>query len=193
MSNIFLTMLSVILAENLIFTKMFGLSPFIKDSDKPSRALGMGVALTAVMTLSSVLTYVAYRYALVPLKLELLRTVVFVMIIALAAWLIGLVLKHFTPTLYDSLSLALPLSAVNCASMGAVLLNVKMHSSIADSALFGFAAGIGFTLALVIFAGVRAKMILSDPPKSFKGFPILLIAAGLIAMAFSGFAGMSFS
>ena len=193
MSNVFLIMFGAILTENFIFAKFYGICPFLGVSDKPSTALGMGMAVTFVMTMSSAATYGVYHYLLAPFGLEYLKTVAFILVIASLVQFIEMFLQKYVPSLYSSLGIYLPLITTNCAVLGAALVNIQNGSSFVDSVLFGFASALGFTMAIVVFAGVRAKMQLAEPPKAFKGFPILLIAAGLAAMAFSGFSGMKFN
>lgn len=193
MSNVFLIMLASILTENFIFVRFFGVSPFLKGSKKPLGALGTSAVVIFVMTLSSVLCFAVNDYILAPLSLEHLRTVAFVLVTALIGELSGVLVRRFIPSLHALLDGSLLLITANCAVLGAVLLNVQNGSSFTDSVAFGFASALGFALATLIFAGVRAKMQFSDVPKSFKGLPILLIAAGLVALAFSGFYGMKFN
>ena len=193
MSNVFLIMLGAILTENFIFFRFFGICPFLGVSDKPSKSLGMGIAVTFVMTVTSAATYAVYRYVLVPLKVEYLSTIAFVLVIVSLVQLIEMILTRYAASFYSSLGINLPLVTTNCAVLGAALVNIKSHHSFTDSIVFGFSAALGFTLALLIFSGVRARLELADPPKSFKGIPLLLVAAGLVAMAFSGFMGMRFS
>lgn len=192
MSDIFLIMFAAILAENFIFARFYGVCPFLGVSDKPSAALGMGMAVTFVMTMSSAATYAVYYFLLEPLGLRYLRTIAFILVIVTLVQFIEMFLKKYVPTLYASLGIYLPLITTNCAVLGAALVNIQEQNSLIESVAFGFASALGFTMAIVVFAGVRAKMQFSDVPKSFRGFPILLIAAGLVAMAFSGFAGMKF-
>lgn len=193
MSNVFLIMFGAILTENFIFSKFYGICPFLGVSDKPSTALGMGMAVTFVMTLSSAATYAVYHFLLAPFGLEYLKTIAFILVIASLVQFIEMFLNKYIPSLYASLGIYLPLITTNCAVLGAALVNIQNQNSFVDSVVFGFSSALGFTMAILIFAGVRAKMALSDPPKAFKGFPILLIAAGLVAMAFSGFSGMKFN
>lgn len=193
MSDIFLIMFAAILTENFIFARFYGICPFLGVSDKPSTALGMGMAVTFVMTLSSAATYAVYYLLLEPLGLEYLKTIAFILVIASLVQFIEMFLKKYIPTLYASLGIYLPLITTNCAVLGAALVNIQEQNSFVESVAFGFASALGFTMAIVVFAGVRAKMQFSDPPKAFRGFPILLIAASLAAMAFSGFSGMKFS
>ena len=193
MSNIFLIMFGAILTENFIFSRFYGICPFLGVSDKPSTALGMGMAVTFVMTLSSAATYAVYYLLLVPFHLEYLKTIAFILVIATLVQFIEMFLKRYIPSLYGALGIYLPLITTNCAVLGSALVNIQDQNSVLESVVFGFSSALGFTMAIVIFAGVRARMEFSEPPKAFRGFPILLVAASLAAMAFSGFSGMKFS
>ena len=192
MKEILILMLTAILIENYIFSRFLGICPFLGVSEKPDTALGMGFAVMFVMTLSSAATYAVYEYVLVRLHLEYLETIAFILIIAALVQFIEMFLKKFIPSLYGALGIYLPLITTNCAVLGAVLLNVQNGYNFIESVAFGFSSAVGFTLAIVIFAGVRARVSLANPPKAFRGMPIALVTAGLIAMAFSGFSGMSF-
>ena len=192
MENIFIIMFTAILTENFIFSRFYGCCPFLGVSDKPSTALGMGMAVTFVMTVSSAATWAVYHLVLVPAKMEYLKTIAFILVIATLVQFIEMFLRKFIPALYSSLGIYLPLITTNCAVLGSALVNIEKGYSFPESIVFGFSAALGFTLAIVIFAGVRARLQFADPPKAFKGFPILLISAGLAAMAFSGFSGMKF-
>jgi len=191
MTKILLLMLGAILVENFIFSRFMGICPFMGVSEKPDTAIGMGFAVMFVMTLSSAATSLVYDYLLVRYELEFLSTIVFIVIIASLVQFIEMFLKKLVPSLYSALGIYLPLITTNCAVLGAALLNVEEGRGFVESVVFGFAAAVGFTLALVIFAGVRARMKHTNTPKSFQGSPIALIAAGLIAMAFAGFSGIS--
>ncbi|MBR5313483.1 MAG: electron transport complex subunit RsxA [Clostridia bacterium] len=192
MSNIFMIMFAAILTENFIFSRFYGCCPFLGVSDKPSTALGMGMAVTFVMTLSSAATWAVYNYLLVPFGLEYLKTIAFILLIATLVQFIEMFLRKFIPALYGALGIYLPLITTNCAVLGAALVNIEEGYSFIESVVFGFSAALGFTLAIVVFAGVRERLNFADPPKAFRGFPILLISASLAAMAFSGFSGMKF-
>ena len=192
MSKILLIMFAAILTENFIFSKFYGICPFLGVSDKPSTAVGMGMAVTFVMTLSSAVTYAVYHFFLVPFGIEYLKTIAFILVIATLVQFIELFLKKYVPSLYSSLGIYLPLITTNCAVLGSALLNVQNGYTFVESVAFGFSAALGFTMAIVIFAGVRERMKFANPPKAFKGFPLTLLAAGLIAMAFSGFSGITF-
>ena len=190
--DILLLMLSAVLVENYIFSKFLGICPFLGVSEKPDTALGMGFAVMFVMTLSSAATWAVYHGILVPFGLEYLETIAFILIIASLVQLIEMFLRKFVPALYGALGIYLPLITTNCAVLGSALLNIQNGYDFAQAVAYGFSSALGFTLAIVIFAGVRVRISFADPPKSFRGVPIAMIAAGLIAMAFSGFSGMSF-
>lgn len=193
MTEILLIMFAAVLTENFIFSKFYGICPFLGVSEKPSTALGMGMAVTFVMTISGAVTYLVYTYLLLPFGLEYLKTIAFILVIASLVQFIEMFLKKNVPALYSALGIYLPLITTNCAVLGAALLNIERDYNFIESLAFGFSAAIGFTLAIVIFAGVRERMKYAKPPKAFAGFPILLLAAALIAMAFSGFSGIRFN
>lgn len=196
-ADILVLMLSAVLIENFIFSKFLGCCPFLGVSEKPDTALGMGCAVIFVMTLASAACNIVYNFILVPFSLEYLYTIAFILVIAALVQFIEMFLRKVVPSLYNALGIYLPLITTNCAVLGAVILNMQKYSEMARgqsfifSVLFGFFAAVGFTLAIVIFAGVRARVEYADPPKCFKGMPIALVTAGLIAMAFSGFSGVS--
>ncbi len=191
MKEILILMFSAIFIENFIFAKFYGCCPFLGVSEKPSTALGMGMAVTFVMTISSAVTWAVYEYLLVPFELTYLRTIAFILVIAGLVQFIEMFLRKFVPSLYSSLGIFLPLITTNCAVLGAAIVNIESGYNFIQSVAFGFSAAIGFTMAIVIFAGVRVRLALAEPPKAFKGMPIALITAGLIAMAFMGFSGMN--
>ena len=191
--SILLLMFTAILAENFIFAKFYGICPFLGVSEKPDTALGMGLAVTFVITLSSAATWVIYTYVLLPLQLAYLKTVAFILIIAALVLLIEMFLRRYIPALYQALGIYLPLITTNCAVLGVALLNIQKEYTFVYSVAYGFASAIGFLFAIVLFAGVRMRLRLADPPKAFAGLPLVLITAGLIAMAFSGFSGIRFA
>ena len=190
--EIVLLMLTAVLVENYIFSQFLGICPFLGVSEKPDTALGMGFAVMFVMTLSSAATWLVYHLVLVPLGLAYLETIAFILIIASLVQIIEMFLRKFIPALYGALGIYLPLITTNCAVLGSALLNIQEGYDFVQSLAYGFSSAAGFTLAIVIFAGVRVRLSFAKPPMSFRGTPIALIAAGLIAMAFSGFSGMSF-
>ena len=191
--SILLLMFTAILAENFIFAKFYGICPFLGVSEKPDTALGKGLAVTFVITLSSAATWVIYTYVLLPLQLAYLKTVAFILIIAALVQLIEMFLRRYIPALYQALGIYLPLITTNCAVLGVALLNIQKEYTFVYSVAYGFASAIGFLFAIVLFAGVRMRLRLADPPKAFAGLPLVLITAGLIAMAFSGFSGIRFA
>jgi len=189
--TLLIIMFMAIIVENFIFSKFLGICPFLGVSEKPSTALGMGFAVMFVMTLSSSVTYLVYKYILVKFNLEYLQTLAFILVIASLVQFIEMFLKKSVPSLYGALGIYLPLITTNCAVLGAALINIQKDYNFIESTVFGFAAAAGFTLAIVIFAGVRQRLNFANPPKCFKGIPLALVAAGLIAMAFSGFSGIT--
>lgn len=192
MKELLLIMISAILVENFIFSRFMGCCPFLGVSEKPDTALGMGCAVIFVMTVSGAVTYAINALILVPFELEYLQTIAFILIIAALVQLIEMFLRKFVPTLYQSLGIFLPLITTNCAVLGAALLNVQNGYTFVQSVVFDFSAAVGFTMAILVFAGVRARVALANPPRAFRGMPIALITAGLVAMAFAGFSGISF-
>ena len=189
-SDVLLMMFSAIWVENFIFSRFYGCCPFLGVSEKPDTALGMGMAVTFVMTVSGAATWAVYHYLLVPFGLEYLRTVAFILVIAALVQFIEMFLRRFIPALYGALGIYLPLITTNCAVLSSALLIVQEDYTFPQAVVFGFSAALGFTLAITVFAGVRARMEHADPPRAFKGFPLTLIAAGLLAMAFSCFSGV---
>ena len=181
-------LLSAILTENFILVKFYGICPFMGVSKKIDTALGMGMAVTFVMALASAACY-AVNLALVALGLQYMQTVVFILVIASIVQVVEMFLKKAVPALYKALGVFLPLITTNCAVLGVVLVNVQEGYDFLVSVINGAAGGLGFTLAIVIFASVRERVDKAEPPESFKGFPIALIAAGLLALAFTGFSG----
>ena len=189
-SDVHLMMFSAIWVENFIFSRFYGCCPFLGVSEKPDTALGMGMAVTFVLTVSGAATWAVYHYLLVPFGLEYLRTVAFILVIAALVQFIEMFLRRFIPALYGALGIYLPLITTNCAVLSSALLIVQEDYTFPQAVVFGFSAALGFTLAITVFAGVRARMEHADPPRAFKGFPLTLIAAGLLAMAFSSFSGV---
>ena len=183
--------LSAILIENIILVKFLGVCPFLGVSKKVGTALGMGFAVIFVTAISSALTALVRTYILVPLSLEYMQTITFILIIASLVQFVEMFFQKISPALYASLGIYLPLITTNCAVLGVTLINVQSGYSVLLSTLNGVFIAAGFTLAIVLLAGVREKLEDSDIPKSLQGFPITLISAGLIAIAFMGFSGLS--
>jgi electron transport complex protein RnfA len=190
LTEIFALSLGAILIENYIFVKFLGICSFLGVSKKMDTAFGMGMAVVFVMTVASAVTYVVNRFILVPLNIGYMQTVAFILVIASLVQFVEMLLMKMMPALYQALGIFLPLITTNCAILGAALLNITNELNFIGSVIYGFSAGIGFTLAIVLFASVRQRLILSDCPKSFEGFPIALITASLLAMAFMGFQGL---
>ena len=183
-------LLSAILTENFILVKFYGICPFMGVSKKTDTAIGMGMAVTFVMAIASAATWAVNLYLLIPLNLEYMQTVAFILVIASIVQVVEMFLKKAIPALYQALGIFLPLITTNCAVLGAALVNVQKGYDFLQSVVFGAAGGLGFTVAIVLFAAVRERTDKSDCPKSFKGFPIALISAGLMALAFMGFSGL---
>ena len=183
-------LLSAILTENFILVKFYGICPFMGVSKKTDTALGMGMAVTFVMAIAAAACYLVNRYLLVPLELEYLQTVAFILVIAALVQLVEMFLKKSGPALYQALGVFLPLITTNCAVLGVVLLNVQKCYDFLQSVLCGACGGLGFTMAIVLFASIRERTENADCPRSFRGFPLALIAAGLMALAFMGFSGL---
>lgn len=184
-------MFTALLVENFIFSKFYGCCPFLGVSEKPDTALGMGMAVTFVITVASAVTWAVYHFLLLPFDLDYLKTIAFILVIAALVQFIEMFLRKFIPALYNSLGIYLPLITTNCAVLSCALLIVQNEYNFLQAVCFGFAASMGFTLAIVVFAGVRVRMENADPPRAFRGFPLTLITAGLLAMAFSCFSGIS--
>lgn len=190
-AELLLMCFSAILAENFIFVKFMGVCPFLGVSGRIDTALSMGAAVTFVMTVASAASWAVYSFVLVPYGLEYLETIAFIIIIASLVQLIEMFMKKAFPPLYKALGIYLPLITTNCAVLGVALLNVQNGYNLLESVMYGFFAALGFTFALFVFAGVRQRLDLATPPKAFEGVPLSLVAAGLIAMAFTGFQGIS--
>ena len=177
-----------ILTQNFIFSRFMGICPFLGVSKKIETAFGMGMAVTFVMTLAGTVTYLIYKYLLLPFELMYMKTIVFIFVIASLVQFVEMALQKYIPSLYAALGIYLPLITTNCAVLGAVLLVVDTYAyqTLAEAIIFNFSAALGFTLAIVLMAGVRESIETSPIPKFLQGFPIVLISAALIAMAFGG-------
>ena len=190
MREFIIIIMSAILVENFVLAKFLGVCPFLGVSKKLSTAAGMGGAVVFVMTIASGVTWVVNKYLLEQFGLGYLQTIAFILVIASLVQFVEIVLKKLMPSLYKSLGIFLPLITTNCAVLGVALLNLQKEYSFAKSVTYGLGAGLGFTLALLLFAGVREKLDASDVPESFKGLPIALVAAALVSVAFFGFQGL---
>ncbi len=188
--ELFTIFIGAVLVNNFVIARFLGICPFLGQSKNVSMAIGMGMAVTFVLTLASVVTNLLYGYILVPLGLSFLMTVSFILVIATLVQLVDIVLQKVLPTLHATLGIYLVLITTNCAILGLALLNVVKKYNVIESLVFGLSAGIGFILALVIMAGMRERLELSDIPRPLQGFPITLILAGLLSIAFMGFSGL---
>ena len=182
--------LGAILANNFIFSQFLGCCPFLGVSKKVDTAVGMGVAVTFVMGLASAVCFVVNRFILIPLDLAYMQTVAFILVIASLVQFIEMFLQKSMPSLYTALGVYLPLITTNCAVLGVVLLNVQNNYNFISSVVYGITGGIGFLVAIVLFASIRERLVFADYPKCWDGFPIALITAGLMALAFMGFSGL---
>ena len=183
-------LVAAILSENFILVKFYGICPFMGVSKKIDTALGMGMAVTFVMALASAATYAVYYLMLVPLNLQYMQTVAFILVIASIVQVVEMFLKKAVPALYKALGIFLPLITTNCAVLGVALLNVQKGYDFLQSVLNGACGGLGFTVSIVLFASLRERVDKAECPDCFKGFPLTLIAAGLMALAFMGFSGL---
>lgn len=190
MSGLFFIFISAVFINNFVLVKFLGLCPFMGVSSKYQSALGMGLATTFVLTLSSILSYFIHTYLLIPLELEYLKTLSFILVIAVTVQVTELILHKTSPLLYQVLGIFLPLITTNCAVLGVALLNIQQQNNLVESAVFGFSASVGFTLVLVLFSAIRERIEMADIPESFKGTPIALVTAGIMSIAFMGFGGM---
>ena len=189
MKSIFIIMLSAILVDNFVLSKFMGICPFLGVSKKLSSSLGMGAAVIFVMTCATAVTYPVYSLILEPNGLEYLNTVAFILIIALFVQLVEIILKKVMPPLYNALGVYLPLITTNCAVLGVTLLNIDNGYTFLESIVNAVWAGIGCSLALMLFSGVRSKLEDADIPKTFKGIPATLIAASIVSLSFMAFSG----
>ena len=182
--------LGAILANNFIFSQFLGICPFLGVSKKVDTAVGMGIAVTFVMGLASAVCFAVNKFVLIPLGLGYMQTVAFILVIASLVQFIEMFLQKSMPSLYTALGVYLPLITTNCAVLGVVLLNVQNDYSFISSVVYGITGGLGFLLAIVLFASIRERLVFADYPKCFDGFPIALVTAGLMALAFMGFSGL---
>lgn len=190
MTEYALILVSTVLVNNFVLVKFLGLCPFMGVSRKLETATGMGLATTFVLTLSAVCSYLVNEYLLAPLGLEYLRTIAFILVIAVVVQFTEMVVHKTSPLLYQVLGIFLPLITTNCAVLGVALLNTQAQHGFLESAVYGFGAAAGFSLVLVLFAAMRERITVADVPAIFRGPAIALITAGLMSMAFMGFAGL---
>ena len=190
LKDLLIILISSSLVSNVVLSQFLGLCPFLGVSKKTNTASGMGVAVIFVITLASAVAGVIYKYILTPLDITYLQTIVFILVIAALVQFVEMFLKKFIPALYEALGVYLPLITTNCAVLGVALTNVQKNYGILAGVVNGFATAVGFTISIIILAGIREKMEYNDIPESFKGMPIVLVTAGLMAIAFCGFSGL---
>jgi electron transport complex protein RnfA len=188
--DILVIAISAIFIENFVLVKFLGICPFLGVSKKIQTAMGMGMAVTFVMAMASALTWCINHFILQPCGLDYLQTIAFILVIAALVQLVEMFLQKMLPGLYNALGIYLPLITTNCAVLGVALLNIQNEFNLIKSIVYGASAALGFTLAIVLFAGVREHLEFSEIPEALKGFPIALITAGLISIAFLGFSGL---
>ncbi len=190
MKELLVILLSAMLVDNFVLSKFMGICPFLGVSKKLDSAIGMGAAVTFVMVCATICTTLIYSLILVPMELEYLKTIAFILIIALFVQLVEMILKKKVPSLYNALGVYLPLITTNCAVLGVTILNIDNNYNMLQSIVNSTGAGLGFTIALVIFSGVRSRVNSADIPETFKGIPSTLIAASIVSVSFMGFSGL---
>ena len=186
----FLIFIAAVFVNNIVLSQFLGICPFIGVSQKIDTAIGMSAAVTFVITIATVVTFLLQTYLLTPYDLQFLQTISFILIIAALVQMIEIILKKVSPALYQALGIFLPLITTNCAILGVAILVIQKEYNLLQSVVYAFSTGLGFGLALVIFAAIREQLALTKIPEGLKGAPIALITAGILAMAFMGFAGM---
>ncbi len=190
LTKLFGIIIASIFINNFILVRFLGICPFMGVSKKTDSSIGMGMAVTFVMTIASSVTWVLYNYILKPLNLEYLQIIAFILIIASLVQFVEMVIQKSSPNLHKSLGVYLPLITTNCAVLGVAILNIQEKYTFIESAVNGFSGAVGFSIALIILAGIRERLEYSDIPKAFQGIAIVFITAGILAMAFMGFSGM---
>ena len=190
MKELMLIIISSAIVNNVVLSQFLGLCPFLGVSKKINTAAGMGGAIIFVITFSSFVTGLVYQFILVPTNMEYLQTIVFILIIAALVQFVEMFLKKAIPSLYQALGVYLPLITTNCAVLGVALINVQNDYNILEGTVNGFATAAGFTLSIIVMAGIREKIEYNDIPEAFRGFPTVLLTAGLMAIAFCGFSGL---
>lgn len=190
MNNIMLIVIGSVLVNNYVMSQFLGICPFLGVSKKVETAVGMGMAVTFVMGLASLFTYFIQAYVLIPLDLEYMQTIAFILVIAVLVQIVEIALKKISPSLYQALGVYLPLITTNCAVLGMALLNAREGYNLVESVVNGVSSALGFTLSIVLFASIRERLATSNMPKWMDGFPGALITAGLMSLAFQGFSGL---
>ena len=186
----FVIIISSIFVNNIVLSQFLGICPFLGVSGKVSTSLGMGAAVTFVLAIASIAAYLIQYHILVPLHIEYMQTIVFILVIAALVQMVEIMLKKVSPALYQALGIFLPLITTNCAVLGVAILLVQKEYNLGEAVVYAVAVAVGFTLALVLFAGLRERLELDNVPKALQGVPIAMITAGILAMAFMGFSGL---
>lgn len=185
-----LIFISAIFVNNIVLSQFLGICPFLGVSKKVETAMGMGAAVAFVLTLATIVTFLLQQYVLVPLHIEYLQTISFILVIASLVQMVEIILKKISPPLYQALGIFLPLITTNCAVLGVAILVIQKQFSLIESVVYAFSTAIGFALALIVFAGLREQLALTNVPKGMRGMSIVLITAGLLSLAFMGFSGV---
>ena len=188
--NLFLIVITAIFVNNIVLAQFLGICPFLGVSKKMDTASGMGMAVTAVLVVATLVTFIIQKYVLVAFGLEYLQTIVFILVIASLVQMIEIILKHSMPSLYQALGVLLPLITTNCCILGVTILVAQKEYDLLQGLIYSMATALGFWLAMVVFAGMREQLAMADTPKAMRGTPLALITAGLLAMAFMGFSGV---
>ncbi len=186
----FVIIISAIFVSNIVLTQFLGICPFLGVSTRISTSVGMGGAILFVMTLATMVTWIFQYYILEPMGLVFMQTIVFILVIAALVQMVEIILKKISPSLYQALGIFLPLITTNCAVLGVAILTVQKHFDLMQGVVFAIATAVGYTMALVIFAGIREHLEIMEVPKGMRGVPIALVTAGILALAFMGFTGM---
>lgn len=185
-----LIFISAIFVNNIVLSQFLGICPFLGVSKKVDTAMGMGAAVAFVLTLATIVTFLLQQFVLVPLHIEYLQTISFILVIASLVQMVEIILKKISPPLYQALGIFLPLITTNCAVLGVAILVIQKQFSLIESVVYAFSTAIGFALALIVFAGLREQLALTNVPKDMRGMSIVLITAGLLSLAFMGFSGV---
>ena len=185
-----LIIISAVLVNNVVLVQFLGICPFLGVSNKIETSMGMGVAVIFVMSLANLVTYLVQNYVLIPLHIEFMQTITFIFVIAFLVQVVEIILKKAAPALYQALGIYLPLITTNCAVLGIAILAVQKDFSLIMSVVYAASIAVGFTLALILLAGIREQLSLAETPKGMKGFPLSLVTAGLLSLAFMGFSGI---
>ena len=185
-----LIFISAIFVNNIVLSQFLGICPFLGVSKKVDTAMGMGAAVAFVLTLATIVTFLLQHYILVPMHIEYLQTISFILVIAALVQMVEIILKKISPSLYQALGIFLPLITTNCAVLGVAILVIQKDFSLIESVVYAFSTAIGFALALIVFAGLREQLALTNVPKGMRGMSIVLITAGLLSLAFMGFSGV---